>query len=81
MNQARNRAISDARSRAELYAQAAGVRVGKVKSISEQAIAAPRPQSVGRALAAEAAGAVPVATGEQEIRATIHMVFALEDLE
>lgn len=80
LNQARNRAISDARSRAQLYAQAAGVRVGNVISISEQATAIPRPQ-FARALAAEAAGAVPVATGEQEIRATIHMVFAIEDLE
>ena len=81
LNQARNRAISDARSRAELYTQAAGVRVDKVLSISEQPVAVPRPQYFGRAVAAEAAGAVPVATGEQEIRATVHMVFALENLD
>jgi uncharacterized protein YggE len=81
LNQARNRAISDARSRAALYAHAANVRVGKVISISEQALAAPRSQFVGRAFAADSAGAVPVATGEQELRVTIHMVFALEDLE
>ncbi len=80
LNQARNRAIADARSRADLYAHAAGVRVGKVLSISEQQTAVPRPQFAAR-FAAERASAVPVATGEQQLRATVHMVFALEDEE
>ena len=57
------------------------MRVGKVISISEQPAVVPRPQYVGRAMAAEAVGAVPVATGEQEVRATVHMMFALEDRE
>ena len=81
LNEARKRAIVDARSRAELYAQAAEVTVGKVISISEQSVAIPRPQHVARAFAAEAAGAVPVATGEQELRATVHVVYTLEDKE
>ncbi len=81
-NQARNRAVADARSRAELYAQAAGVNVGNVISISEQPVAQPRPQYLARgAMMAEAAGSVPVATGEQEIRATVYMVYALSDRE
>ena len=81
MNQARNRAVADARSRAALYAQAAGVGVGKVLTISEQVMQVPRPPMMGRAMMAAEAGSVPIATGEQEIRATVHMVFALEDLE
>ncbi len=79
MNQARNRAVADARSRAELYAHAAGAKVGKVISISEQPLQIPRPQIMGRAMAVEAAGSVPVATGEQEVRATISIVFELRD--
>lgn len=79
LNQARNRAVADARSRATLYAQAAGVVVGKVIRISEQAIAVPVPRFQRMALAAAEASSVPVATGEQELRATVHMVFALED--
>lgn len=76
LNQARNRAIADAKSRAALYAQAAGVGVGRVLSISEGGVAVPR----GEYLRAEAAGAaVPIATGEQEFTATVQMVFALED--
>ncbi len=78
LNQARNRAVADARSRANLYAHAAGVKVGPVISISEQAANVPLPRFAGRMMAAEAAGSVPVATGEQEVAATVHMVFALE---
>ena len=79
LNQARNRAVADARSRAELYAQAAGVQLGKVLTISEQPIEMPRPQPFVRAMAMESVSSVPVATGEQEVHARIHMVFALED--
>jgi uncharacterized protein YggE len=80
LNQARNRAIADARSRAELYAQAAGVRVGKVLTISEQALPMPRRQNFDVAFGAEArSAAVPVATGEQELSASVNVVFSLED--
>jgi uncharacterized protein YggE len=81
LNQARNRAIADARSRAELYGQAAGVQVGNVLTISEQPVELPRPQFLSRSLAAAEASPVPVATGEQEFRVRIHVVFALEDKE
>ena len=77
-NKARIKAINDARGRAELYAQATGVKVGKIISISEQAVHLPRPQFQARAMMAEASS-VPVATGEQEVGATIHVVYAIED--
>ena len=80
LNQARNRAIADARSRAELYAHAAGVRVGKVLAISEQPPRTPEPRFFARGLM-EQASAVPIATGEQELQASIFMVFALADAE
>jgi hypothetical protein len=79
LNQARNRAMTDARSRAELYAHAADVRVGKVVTISEQPVAMPRPELAMARMAADVASAVPVATGEQEIVTMVHVVFALED--
>ena len=77
-NEARKNAVDDARGRANLYAAATDVRVGKVISISEQAGVMPRPQYAARAMMAEASS-VPVATGEQEVSATIHVVYALED--
>lgn len=81
LDEARNRAFADARRRAQLYAQAAGVRLGKVLTISEQSAARPLREAVyfGRSLAAQDAAAVPVAAGEEELRATVHVVFALED--
>lgn len=79
LNQARNQAIADARNRAELYAQAAGVRLGKVLTISEQPIEFPQPRHFAPTLAKEAVSSVPVATGEQEFHVRIHFVFDIED--
>ena len=77
LNEARRLAIADGRSRAAVYAGAADVRLGRVISISEQSPAIPRPQHLRGAMLAEAA-AVPIATGQQEMRVTVHMVFALD---
>ncbi len=78
LDAARRNAIADARHRAELYAAAAGVRLGGVLSISEQEAYLPRPQAFGRAMAAEAAMAVPVAPGEHRVQVRVNVVYALE---
>ncbi len=67
-NQARKLAVAEARERAELYAEAAGVSLGKVLSISE-AGGPHQPQPVARNAAFESAAAasVPVAEGQQSI--------------
>lgn len=80
LNQARTLAVEDARMRAELYAEAAGVRLGRLLTISEQGVDVPRPRYLGRGLVEKAASSVPVATGEEVYRARIHMVFALEGI-
>lgn len=77
LNEARNNAIADARSKANLYAQALGIKVGKVVSVSESSVIAPRPQFFARAAMADSA--VPIASGEQELTATIDVVFAIAD--
>ena len=67
LDEARADAIADARRKAELYAKAAGAKVGKVVAIIEQGSSPPpRPFQAMRA----SAGAVPVAPGEQMLRAT-----------
>jgi uncharacterized protein YggE len=81
INQAREKAIADARGRAELYARSAGVRVGKILAISEQATEWPRAQGAYRMYDMEAVSSVPVATGEQEYSVTIQMILTLEDSE
>ena len=81
INQARMKAIADARSRAELYARSAGVSVGKILAINEQSIEWPRAQGAYRTYNLEAVSSVPVATGEQEYNVTIQMIFTIEDRE
>ena len=79
VDKARQLAVADARKRAELYVDAADVDLGDVLSISESGIAVPRPPMMMRsAMMAESAADVPIAVGESEIRATVHMVFELD---
>lgn len=77
IDQARQAAVKDARSKAALYAEAAEVTLGKILSISETS-AQPRPQPMARMAMAEAADAVPIAAGELGLSAQITLVYALE---
>jgi uncharacterized protein YggE len=77
-NEARRGAVANAYHRADVYARSAGVRVGRVLTISEQPIST-RPIPVyGRASAAAPVN-VPVATGRYEVRSTVHVVYALRN--
>jgi len=80
LNQVRSGAIGDARSRAAVYAQAAGVRLGPVRSISEVPVQIPRTRQFA-AFTERPAASVPVATGEMEFAVTVYVVFDLEDLD
>ncbi len=72
LDQARDEAIADARRKAELYAKAAGAKLGQVVSISEEGTAPqPRPMQAVRA------GAVPIAPGEQTLRAIVSVSYEL----
>jgi len=74
LDQAREEAIADARRKAELYAKAAGGKLGPVAAIAEEGSAAPpRPLAAMRA----AAAAVPVAPGERELRAAVTVSYEL----
>jgi len=74
LDQARSDAIADAHRKAELYAQAASAKVGKVVAITEQG-SSPAPREF-KALRASGA-AVPVAPGEQILQATVTVSYAL----
>jgi uncharacterized protein YggE len=78
-NEARRAAVADALARARLYAEAAGVKLGPIRTISEDSFVRP-PQPVGRMMmeAKMADAAVPVAQGEQVIEATVNIVWELE---
>jgi hypothetical protein len=75
LDEARKRAMADARRRADLYAAAASLKIGRVVAVQEAGAAAPRPEMAARLMTA---GAVPVAPGEQEIQASVSVTFSLE---
>jgi len=74
MEKARIQAVADARARAETYAQAAGVTLGPIISISEGGgEGQPRPMYRAMALAAP----TPVAPGEQSVTADVTVVWEI----
>ncbi len=75
LDEARKRAMADARRRADLYAAAAGLKVGRVLSVQEAGVAPPGP---GPAPRMAMSAAVPVAPGEQEIQASVTVTFTLD---
>lgn len=76
MDEARRLAVADARRKATLFAEAAGVALGQVIDLTETGMATPRPQMME--MAAMRADSVPVAAGEVGITASVQMTFALE---
>ncbi|MEM7528650.1 MAG: SIMPL domain-containing protein [Pseudomonadota bacterium] len=78
MDEARRDAIADARKRATLYADAAGVTLGTVLSISETTLGFPVPMQRMAFAAEAAASAVPIAPGERSLSVNVNVVFALE---
>ncbi|WP_372733110.1 SIMPL domain-containing protein [Novosphingobium sp.] len=79
MDEARIEAMKKARARADLYAKAAGLRVVRVLSISENAgWSPPQPQVMfARADMASAPKSSPVAAGELEMTVTINVSYEL----
>ncbi|HEX5211758.1 MAG TPA: SIMPL domain-containing protein [Pseudolabrys sp.] len=73
LDKARTDAIAEARRKAELYATAAGMKVGRVMAISEEG-AAPQPRPYQ---ALRAGAAAPIAPGEQMLRAVVTISFEL----
>lgn len=72
LDQARNDAVADAHRKAELFARAAGAKLGHVIAITEEGSAAPpRPMQALRASAA------PNAPGEQNLRAMVTVSYEL----
>lgn len=76
---ARKKAMANARHKAELYATAGGAKLGKVMIISEDHIAnPPRPTYARSAMRAEAA-AVPIAPGQHRVQARVHVTWELKN--
>lgn len=77
MDEARRRAVADVRRKADIYAKAAGIKIKRVMSISENGARSPQPML--RSMAAmDKAESVPVAAGEQTIRASVTITYEIE---
>lgn len=77
MDEARRKAVADAKRKAEILASEAGTKIKRVISISENGMRSPQPVMF-RAMAADKAESVPVASGEQTISATVSVTYEIE---
>ncbi|WP_028348473.1 SIMPL domain-containing protein [Bradyrhizobium murdochi] len=75
LDEAREKAVADARRKAEIYAKTAGVTLGDPISITEEG--APVPLHRGKMAAPMAAGA-PVAQGEETLSVTVLVSWAIK---
>lgn len=79
LDDAREKAIADARRKAEIYAKAAGVTLGAPLSISEFG-AAPMPMFRAKmATSGFAAAPTPVAQGEETLSVTVNVSWAIKE--
>lgn len=79
LDEARKKAVADARAKAELYAEAAGVSLGRVIQISESSAVTPPIPMMRMAMEVQAADAsVPIAAGQQTISATVSITYEIQ---
>ena len=76
LDDARERAVADARRKAEIYARATGVTLGAPLSVSEGG--GPMPLFKGRVAAATMAAPAAVAPGEETLSVTVHVSWAIK---
>ncbi|WP_411820903.1 SIMPL domain-containing protein [Hyphococcus formosus] len=77
-NEARKNAVADAKAKAELLTDAAGVRLGRLITIQDGYVQSPSPKMYGARLEMAADSAVPMEAGESSITASISMVYEIE---
>ena len=78
LDEARDKAVADARRKAEIYARAAGVTLGAPLSISEEGSPGPMPY---RKMTAGMAASAPVAQGEETLSVTVNVSWAIKAKE
>jgi uncharacterized protein len=78
LDEARTKAVADARRKAEIYAKAAGVTLGEPLSITEEGAASP-PVFRSKMAAPMAGNApAPVAPGEEQLSITVNVTWAIK---
>lgn len=77
LDEARKAAISDARRKAKLFAEAADIQLGEILTISDSYVSAPTPYVKAERMMAASAADVPIAPGESTTTASVTLVFAI----
>lgn len=77
VTEARSAAMKAALAKAQTLAEAAGVGIGRIQSISEQSFE-PRPMPMARAEMAMASAPVPIAAGEASYAVTVNVTFEID---
>ncbi len=78
LDEARRQAVADARRKAEIYAAAAGVKLGRIVSISEDVRGGPSPVMARADFSEAKAMAVPIAAGERELAVSVQITWEIE---
>src|SRR4051794_38381644 len=78
LDEAREKAVADARRKAEIYAKAAGVTLGAPLSIAEEGAPVPTFRAKALAVAPMATGMPPVAQGEETLSITVGVTWAIK---
>jgi uncharacterized protein YggE len=76
-SQARTLAVEDAKRKADELAAAAGMKVGRIISISETSYSTPVPVDFARAEAADTAAAVPIQAGTTTVSVDVQVTYEL----
>jgi uncharacterized protein YggE len=77
LDEARKRAVADARRRAEIYATAAGVSLGRLLRLDEASGVVPFPEPRMARMEAADAASTPIATGELDLTVSITASYAI----
>jgi uncharacterized protein len=77
MRQARDAAIKDAIDRAQVYAKAAGLALGRIVTISEGGVVTPRPLFRAMAVVSSGEAPTPMAAGEETVSAQVTVTFGI----
>jgi uncharacterized protein YggE len=78
LDEAREKAVADARRKAEIYAKAAGVALGAPLSIAEEGAPVPLFRAKAMAMAPMESRAPPIAQGEETLSVTVSMTWAIK---
>lgn len=77
MDEARQKALKEAKRRADLYAEVGGFSVGRILDMSENMVSPPRPYAMKTMAMRAEMDSVPLAAGETDLRVDVQVTFEI----